>query len=108
MENGEMEIREWKFEEMGFPSLPQACFPTIDVRFAKGDVEMAGVFRCLREEISPRGHGDDEEVEFAGMGFPSLPQVSCPARDIRFAKSDGGITGVLSGIGVESTFWIGR
>jgi hypothetical protein len=50
------------------------------------------------------GEMENREWKFEEMGFPSLPQVSCPVRDIRFAKSDGGITGVLSGIGVESTF----
>ena len=29
------------------------------------------------------------------MGFPSLPRVSCPSRDDRFAKGDCGIAGVF-------------
>ena len=42
---------------------------------------------------------EEVEVEFAGiggMGFPSLPRVRCPLRDVRFAKRDAGL---LGGIG---------
>jgi hypothetical protein len=52
-------------------------------------LEMAGVF-----EFGERKFPVDREVEFAGiggMGFPTLPQVSFPKRDVRFANCDAGI-----------------
>ena len=39
---------------MGFPSLPQACFPKRDVRFANSDKEMAGLFPVGRTQKENR------------------------------------------------------